>query len=91
MDTYFFYIMRADTSTCEQLYVGLALQMINVYPMPSKASCHILKTYQDFMCYEKIPECLHCDLAPEQQLDKMTEINQNMMVRDSFSKARNPN
>ena len=59
MDTYFLQIMGADGSTCAQLYVGLASRMINVYLMPSKASCHILKSYQDFMRYEGIPECLH--------------------------------
>ena len=55
--------------------------------MFSKTSCHILKSYQNFMRYKGILECLHCDLAPEQKSDKMTKINQNMMVKDSFSKA----
>ena len=91
IDTYFLQIQGADGSTCAQLYVSLTSRMINVYLMPSKASCHILKTYQDFMWYESIPECLHRDLAPEQKSDKMTEINQNMMVKDSFSEAGNPN
>ena len=74
-----------------QLYVGLYSRMINVYPMPSKAGGHVLSSYQDFMRYEGVPECLHRDLAPEQKSDKIIELNRKMMVKDSYSEAGNPN
>ena len=59
--------------------------------MPSKASNHIYKAYQDFMRYEGVPECLHRDLAPEQKVDKIINLNRDMMVKDSYSEAGNPN
>ena len=51
-------------STCKQVYLGLMSRMLNVYPMPSKAQGYILKSYQDSMRYEGLPEGLHRDLAP---------------------------
>ena len=91
MDTYFSSVTGADGSNCSQVLVGLASRMINVYPMPSKASGHIYKAYQDFMRYEGVPECLHHDLAPEQKVDDIINLNRDIQVRDSYSEAGYPN
>ena len=91
MDTYFSDVVGIDGSTCAQVYVGLISKMINVYPMLSKASGHILRTYQDFMRYEGVPECLHRDLLPEQQVDRIIHLNRDMMVNDLWSEAHHPN
>ena len=46
-------------SECAQVSIGFMSQMINVYPMPSKACTHIVKAYEDCMRYEGIPVGLH--------------------------------
>ena len=43
--------------------------------MPSKAEEHVLSSYQDFMRYEGVTECLHRDLTPEQKSDKTPGSN----------------
>ena len=91
MDTIFMKTTGFDGSTCAQVYVGLMSRMLNVYPMPSKASGYILKSYQDFMRYEGVPEGLHRDLAPEEKVDKIIELNRQMMVKDSWSEQGHPN
>ena len=65
--------------------------MINIYPMISKAAGNILRAYQDFMRYEGVPECLHRDLAPEQQVQAIINLNRDMMVKDTFSERGSPN
>ena len=80
-----------DGSTCEQLFVGLMSRMINVYPMPSKASTHIYKAYQDFMRYEGVPEGLHRDMAPEEKAEKILQLNRDIMVKDTCAKPGHPN
>ena len=59
--------------------------------MYSKEKTHIVNAYKDFMRYEGIPEGLHRDLAPEQKVDDIIDINRTMRVRDTFSEAGNPN
>ena len=78
-------------STCAQVFVGLMSRMINVYPMPSKAHGYVLKAYQDFMRYEGVPEGLHRDLAPEEKVGKIIDINRGMMVKDTWSGQGHPN
>ena len=91
MDTIFMKTTGYDGSTCAQVFVGLISRMINVYPMPSKASGYILKSYQDFMRYEGVPEGLHRDLAPEEKVDKIIDLNRQMMVKDTWSEQGHPN
>ena len=79
-----------DGSTCEQLFVGLMSCMINVYPMPSKASTHIYKAYQDFMRYEGVPEGLHRDLPPKENTEKILQLNRDMMVKGTYPEAGHP-
>ena len=62
-------------------------RMINLYPMYSKEKKHVLNAYKDFMRYEGTPEGLHRDLAPEQKVDDIIDINRTMRVRDTFSEA----
>ena len=69
MDTIFMQIPGYDGSACGQVFVGLISRMINFFPMPSKASTHIVKAYQDFMRYEGVPEGLHRDLASEEKVE----------------------
>lgn len=59
--------------------------------MPSKAGEHVLSSYQDFMRYKGVPECLHRDPAPEQKSDNILELNRKMMVKDSYAVAGNAN
>ena len=80
-----------DGSNCCQLFLDLMSRMINLYPMYSKEKIHVLNAYKDFMRYEEIPEKLHRDLAPEQKVDDIIDINRTMRVRDTFSEAGNPN
>ena len=91
MDTIFMSKSGFCGSTCEQVYVGLMSRMLNVYPMPSKAQGYILKSYQDFMRYEGVPEGLHRDLAPEEKVEKIINLNRDMMVRDTFAEAGHTN
>ena len=91
MDTYFMPKKGYDGSTCAQLFIGLMSHMINIYPMDSKTGGNVLHAYQDFMHYEGAPVGLHCDLAPEQQTDALTNLNRDMMVKDTFSEAYHPN
>ena len=67
MDTYFMSSLGIGGYNCCQLFLGFMSQMINLYPMPSKEHGHIVASYDDFMRYEGVPSCLHCDLAPEQK------------------------
>ena len=55
--------------------------------MPLKENINIAKAYQDFMRYEGVPESLPRDLAPEQKIDELLNINQKMMVKDTLSEA----
>ena len=91
MDTIFMAIPGWDGSTCGQVFVGLISRMLNLYPMPFKASVHIIKAYQDFMRYEGVPEGLHRDLAPEQKVEKIIQLNREMMVKDTWAEAGHPN
>ena len=91
MDTIFMKTPGYDGSTCAQVFVGLMSRMINVYPMPSKASGYMLKSYEDFMRYEGVPEGLHRDLAPKEKIDKIIDLNRQMMVKDSWSEPGHPN
>jgi len=91
MDTIFMKTPGFDGSTCAQVFLGLMSRMINVYPMPSKASGNIFQAYQDFMQYEGVPEGLHRDLAPEEKVDNIIKLNRDMMVKDSWSESGNPN
>ena len=83
MDTIFMASSGFCGSTCAQVFVGLMSRMINVYPMPSKAHGYVLKAYQDFMRYEGVPEGLHRDLAPEEKVGKIIDLNRDMMVKDT--------
>jgi len=91
MDTIFSGIPGFDGSTCEQVFFGFVSRMTNVYPMPSKASGHILKAYQDFMRYEGVPECLHRDLSNEQKVASIIDLNRDMRVKDTWSEPDHPN
>ena len=91
MDTAFMTTTSFSGDTCEQIYAGLISRMINVYPMPSKAHGYILQSCQDFMRYEGVPEGLHRDMAPEEKVDKIIDLNQNMKVRDTFAEPGHPN
>ena len=42
-------------------------------------------------CYHRILELLHRDLAPEQKTDKITQLNCDLKVGDSWSEAGQPN
>ena len=59
--------------------------------MPSKAHGHILQSYQDFMRYEGVPEGLHRDMAPEEKVDKIIDLNRDMRVQDTFAEPGHPN
>ena len=74
-------------STCEQVCVGLMSRMTNVHPMPSKKQGNILKSHQDFMRHGGVPEGLHRDLAPQEKVEKITDLDRNMMVKDTFAEA----
>ena len=91
MDTIFMSKPGFCSLTCEQVYAGLMSKMLNVYPMLSKAQTHILKSYQDFMRYEGVPEGLHRDLAPEEKVEKIIDLNREMMGKDTFAEAGHPN
>ena len=91
MDTVFAVHTGFDGSNATQVFFGLLSRCLNVYHIPSNKGGHVLKSYQDFMRFEGVPECLHRDLAPEQKIDKIIQINRDMRVRDSWSEARHPN
>ena len=43
------------------------------------------------MRYEGVPEGLHRDLAPEEKVEKIIDLNREMMVKDTFAEAGHPN
>ena len=43
------------------------------------------------MRYEGVPEGLHRDLAPEEKVEKIINLNMGMMVRDTFAEVVHPN
>ena len=59
--------------------------------MYSKEATNVVHAYQDLMRNEGVPERLHRDLAPEQKVDAIIDINRTMRVRDTFSEAGCPN
>ena len=91
MDTIFMDKRGYNGLECAQVFVELMSQMINVYPMPSKASTHIVKVYQDFMRYEGLPAGLHQDLASAEKVNKIIDINRDMIVKDTWSETGHPN
>ena len=91
MDTYFMPVTGIGKVNCCQLFLGFMSRMINIYPMPQKGDGHVDKAYDDFMRYEGVPSCLHCDLEPKQKSDSFQETNRRMMVKDSFSEHGCPN
>src|SRR5210317_1835488 len=91
MDTIFMQTPGLDGSTCGQVFIGLMSRMINFYPMKSKEVVHVVAAYQDFMRYEGVPEGLHRDAAPEEKVQKILDINREMRVKDTWSKAGHPN
>lgn len=80
-----------NDSECAIVFVGLMPCMINVYPMSSKASTHIVKAYQDLMRYKGVPAGHNHDLAPEGKVSKFIDINKDMIVKDTWSEARHTN
>lgn len=90
-DTIFLSKPSFSGCTCAQVYYGLMPTMINTYQIVSKATSHILPTYEDFMRYEGVPEALHRDLAPEEKDDKIIELNCRIMVKDTYSEAGHHN
>ena len=70
MDTVFFTKEGFDRTTCGELYTGLLSDMLNFHQMFSKASGHIVHSYQDFLRYEGVPLGLHRDKAPEESTEK---------------------
>ena len=50
-----------------------------------------MAAYQDFMRYEGVPEGLHRDGAPEKKVQKIMDINREIRVKDTWSKAGHPN
>ena len=59
--------------------------------MDSKAHGNILKSYQAFMGYKGVTEGLHRALAPEEKVSKIIDLNRDMLVKDVFAEAGNPN
>ena len=64
--------------------------MLNTYHMPSKEAVHITKSYQDFMRYEGVPDTLHRDMAPEQKIQEIIDINRRMIVKDTWAEPGYP-
>src|SRR5210317_1951086 len=91
MDTIFMQTPGLDGSTCGQVFIGLMSRMINFYPMKSKAAVHVVAAYQDIMRYVGILEGLHKDRTPEAKVQKIMDINREMRVKDTWSKAGHPN
>ena len=83
MDTVFVAATEYDGSNATQVFFGLRSRCTNVYHMPSNKSGYVLKAYQDFMRYKGVPACLHCDLAPEQKIEEIIQLNQDMRVKDT--------
>ena len=75
MDAICMAILGFDGSTCAQVFVGSLLQMINMCPMPSKASGYVVKSCKDFMHHEGVPLELHCDKAPEERVLEIIDLN----------------
>lgn len=91
MDAVFAVHTGYDGSNASQVFFGLISRCLNVYHMPSNKSGYVLKAYQDFMQYEGVLEGLHRDLAPEQKIDKIIQINRDIRVKDTWSEAKDPN
>ena len=91
MDTIFFSTTGQEGSTCAQVFLGLMSRMINFYPMYSKEATHVTQSCQDFMREQGVPTGLHRDMAPEEKGQKITDINRNMMVKDTWSEHGHPN
>lgn len=70
-------------SNCAQVYFGLVSRMMNSYVMPSHEKLYVIKSYQDSMRREGVLQCLYRDLAPEQKVDEIIEINYKMRIKDS--------
>ena len=90
-DTIFSTVQSVNGYNCGQVFIGLVSRMINFYPMKSKEGNNIIVAYQDFMRYEGVPEGLHRDMAPEEKVDKIIDLNRNMKVRDTFVGPGHPN
>ena len=55
MDTAFSTVTGYDGSNCAQVFFGLLSIWLNPYFMPSYKKGDIIKAYQDFMQYERVP------------------------------------
>ena len=59
--------------------------------MSSNKSGYVFKVYQYFMQYEGALGNFHRDLAPEQKIEEIIQINRDMRVKDTWSEVRHPN
>ena len=89
-DTIFMAILCFDGSACAQVFVGPLLQMMNMHPMPSKASGHIVKSHKDFMHCEGVPLGLYQDKVPEEGVPEIIDLNCEMMVKDTWAQLGHP-
>ena len=80
MDTVFFTKEVFDRTTCGELYTGLLSVMLNFHQMFSKASTHIVHSYQNFLRCDRVPLGLHHDKAPEEAVQEIIDINRKMLV-----------
>ena len=76
MDTIFMAIPSFDGSTCAQVFAGRLSQMMNMCPMPSEASGHVVKGYKEFMHCEGVPWGLHRDKVPEEGVPEIIDLSQ---------------
>ena len=90
MDTIFSPVTRYDGSNYSQVFFGIISCMLIVYHMPSKEIVLIVKVYQDFMCYEGIPDTLHRDMVPEHKTQEITNVNRRIQVKDTLAEPGYP-
>ena len=87
-DTYFSKIKSLEGYWCAQVFFGVESKMIKVKGMKSESD--FPAAYLDFIRKHGIPPVLHRDNAKAEMSEKVTEINRNLIIADTWTEPHSP-
>jgi hypothetical protein len=88
-DTIFSSVAAVGEAQCAQVFYGLTSHHMDVYGMESKNQ--FPDVYKEFIRDQGLPSGLHRDNEAEQKSRKISQLNLDYGVKESFVEAGNPN